>query len=127
MSKNLPTIKDRVLYFAEYKEVSKQEFFRKTGLNYSNFTGKSKESDLNSKSVAEILLIYDEINPMWLLTGNGSMLKENTPTAPPPEDTGQIALLQQENAFLKEKIHLLEENKALLLKQIQNLEKDKNK
>lgn len=127
MSKNLPTIKDRVLYFAEYKEVSKQEFFRKTGLNYSNFTGKSKESDLNSKSVAEILLIYNEINPMWLLTGNGSMLKENNLTTPPPEDTGQIALLQQENAFLKEKIHLLEENKTLLLKQIQNLEKDKNK
>lgn len=78
MSKNLLNIKDRILYFAENKEVSKQEFFRKTGLKYSNFTGKSKESDLNSKSVAEILLIYPEINPLWLISGNGDMLKENT-------------------------------------------------
>lgn len=73
MSKNLPTIKDRILYFAEKKEVSKQDFFRKTGLNYSNFTGKSKDSDLNSKSVGEILLKYPEINPIWLLTGQGEM------------------------------------------------------
>lgn len=73
MSIILPTIKDRVLYIAENKEVSKQDFFRKTGLKYSNFTGKSKESDLNSKSVAEIILIYPEINPVWLLTGLGEM------------------------------------------------------
>ncbi|WP_449398505.1 hypothetical protein [Chryseobacterium wanjuense] len=71
----MPNIKDRILYFAENKEVSKQEFFRKTSLKYSNFTGKSKESDLNSKSVAEILLIYPEINPQWLLTGEGEMIK----------------------------------------------------
>lgn len=73
MSIILPTIKDRVLHIAENKEVSKQEFFRKTGLKYSNFTGKSKESDLNSKSVAEILLKYPEINPIWLITGFGEM------------------------------------------------------
>jgi len=77
MSKKLTNIKDRVLYIAENKEVSKQDFFRKTGLNYSNFTGKSKESDLNSKSVAEILLTYPDVNPEWLLTGEGDMLKSN--------------------------------------------------
>lgn len=73
MSKNFSNIKDRILYFAENEEVSKQEFFRKTGLNYSNFTGKSKDSDLNSKSVAEILLKYPEVNPIWLLTGHGTV------------------------------------------------------
>lgn len=78
MGKNLPTIKDRILYFAEKEENSKQEFFRKTGLNYSNFTGKSKDSDLNSKSVAEIILKYPEINPIWLLIGKGEMKLENT-------------------------------------------------
>lgn len=77
MSKNSPTIKDRILYFAENEEYTKQDFFRKTGLNYSNFTGKSKDSDLNSKSVAEILLKYPQINPIWLLTGEGEMKKSN--------------------------------------------------
>ncbi|SZD71049.1 Uncharacterised protein [Candidatus Ornithobacterium hominis] len=61
------------MYFAENVENSKQDFFRKTGLNYSNFTGKSKDSDLSSKSVAEIITMYPEINPTWLLTGKGEM------------------------------------------------------
>ncbi|MDR7694138.1 hypothetical protein PG593_03770 [Riemerella anatipestifer] len=77
MSKNLPTIKDRILYFAEKEESSKQEFFRKTDLKYSNFTGKSKESDLNSQSVAKILLTYRNLSPMWLLVGEGEMRKSD--------------------------------------------------
>ncbi len=78
MSKKCTNIKDRVLEFAEYKEVSKQEFFRKTGLKYSNFTGKSKQSDLNSTYIAEILLKYPNINTDWLITGKGSMIKKNS-------------------------------------------------
>lgn len=74
----LPTIKDRILYFAKNQEDTIQDFFVKTGLKYSNFTGKSKKSDLQSKSVAEILLIYPQINIEWLLTGKGEMLKEET-------------------------------------------------
>ena len=80
MKEILPNIKDRVLYLAENKEISKQDFFRKTGLKYSNFTGKSKESDLTSKSVAEILLKYPDVSPEWLLTGNGEMLKSEGAT-----------------------------------------------
>ena len=80
MKEILPNIKDRVLYLAENKEISKQDFFRKTGLKYSNFTGKSKESDLASKSVAEILLKYPDVSPEWLLTGNGEMLKSEGAT-----------------------------------------------
>ena len=80
MKEILPNIKDRVLYLAENKEISKQDFFRKTGLKYSNFTGKSKESDLTSKSVAEILLKYPDVSPEWLLTGNGEMLRSEEAT-----------------------------------------------
>ena len=75
MSKISLNIKERVLYFAENQENSKQDFFRKVNLKYSNFTGKSKNSDLNSMAVAEILLKYPNANSEWLLTGNGEMLK----------------------------------------------------
>jgi repressor LexA len=81
MSIILPTIKDRVLYLADYKEDSKQKFFKKTGLKYSNFTGKSKESDLGSKYLTEILLNYPDVNLEWLLTGDGSIVKEEKFTA----------------------------------------------
>lgn len=77
MSKNYSNIKERVLHLAELQEDNKQIFFKKVGLKYSNFTGKSKESDLNSKAVAEILLTYPKINPNWLLNGNGDIYIKN--------------------------------------------------
>ena len=39
-------------------------------------------------------------------------------------NSGQLALLQQENSFLKEKITLLEENKILQAKEIKRLEEE---
>ncbi len=77
MTEILPTIKDRVLYFAKNQEDTIQDFFRKTGLKYSNFTGKSKNSDLQSKAIAEILLKYPQINTEWLLTGAGEVFKKD--------------------------------------------------
>lgn len=76
MSKKKPNIKERVLLFADFQENSKQDFFRKTGLNYSNFTGKSKESDLTSGAIEEILLTYKELSPDWLISGKGEMIRE---------------------------------------------------
>ena len=96
MSKIYSNIKERVLHIAESQEDSKQIFFTKVGLKYSNFTGKSKESDLNSKAVAEILLIYKEINPYWLLMGQGEMLLK---------DQGQLAGVSE-----REPVHNKESN-----------------
>lgn len=69
-------IKDRVLQLAKIKESNKQIFFRKTGLKYSNFTSRSKKSDLGSKYIAKIAAIYPDVNLEWLITGEGKILKE---------------------------------------------------
>lgn len=98
MSKKIPNIKERVLQIAENQEENKQIFFRKTGLKYSNFTGKSKESDLVSNAVAEILLNYPAINPDWLLIGQGEMLK--------PKKRA-IKLSRENPDYLKEGIPLI--------------------
>lgn len=71
----MSNIKERVLLFADNQEGNKQSFFRKVGLNYGNFTGKSKETDLSSSSIEQILTTYPEINPTWLLTGKQEMFK----------------------------------------------------
>ncbi len=46
-------------------------------MTYGNFKGKSKKTPLNSNAIADILTIYPDVNPEWLLTGNGEMLKQN--------------------------------------------------
>lgn len=109
MKEILPNIKDRVLYLAENKEISKQDFFRKTGLKYSNFTGKSKESDLASKSVAEILLKYPDVSPEWLLTGNGEMLRSQEALAVKPPRVEIIEPIKVEGRSLMPKVVVVDD------------------
>jgi len=71
----ITTIKERVLLFAEKQEVSKQDFFKKTGLNYDNFKGKSKNTALGSDSIVDIFTTYPNLNLEWLIAGKGEMLK----------------------------------------------------
>ena len=110
MKEILPNIKDRVLYLAENKEISKQDFFRKTGLKYSNFTGKSKESDLTSKSVAEILLKYPDVSPEWLLTGNGEMLRSQEALAVKPPRVEIIEPIKVEGRSLMPKVVVVDDD-----------------
>lgn len=129
MKNILSNIKERVLYLSENVEVTKQEFFRKIGITYGNFTGKKKERPLNSDAIENILLIYPETNPEWLLTGKGEMLKtpakqESHPqqAAEPQATYNNTAHLEEKIAFLQEKIELLQENKALLEDKVKGLE-----
>ncbi|UOH77642.1 ELKS/Rab6-interacting/CAST family protein [Ornithobacterium rhinotracheale] len=129
MKNILSNIKERVLYLSENVEVTKQEFFRKIGITYGNFTGKKKERPLNSDAIENILLIYPETNPEWLLTGKGEMLKtpakqeeptqqvaepiaiyQKAPIPPVPSHwERQVASLQKEVAYLqRENQHLQE-------------------
>ncbi|MCO5230177.1 MAG: hypothetical protein M9958_03375 [Chitinophagales bacterium] len=77
MDNKLTNIKERILYIAEYKGIAKEIFFEKINMTYGNFKGKSKQTPINSNAIADILSIYPDINSYWLITGKGSMLKED--------------------------------------------------
>jgi regulator of replication initiation timing len=74
---------------------------------YGNFTGKAKETPLNSNAIGNILLEIPDVNLEWLITGQGSMLKTDTynnvspPPATQPESNAQIERIYKE--LLKEK------------------------
>lgn len=70
-------IKERILQITDYKQISKEKFFKDLGVTYGNFKGKAKEKALSSDILAKIVAENSEINPEWLLTGNGEMLKTN--------------------------------------------------
>ncbi|CAA0247700.1 hypothetical protein [Tenacibaculum maritimum] len=73
MSNKSSNIKERVLQIPECKGITKQDFFKKIGMSYGNFTGKSKETPLNSNAISNISSMYPDINLDWLINGNGEM------------------------------------------------------
>lgn len=62
---------DRILQYLSYKGISKHKFYLKTGLS-NGFLDKVK--DIGASKIEVILYNYPDINPIWLITGKGSML-----------------------------------------------------
>lgn len=68
-------IKERILQIIEFLGITKVVFCEKTKISYANLKGKSLESEIGGDKIAEILSIYNNISPEWLLTGKGEMLR----------------------------------------------------
>ncbi len=119
-------IKNRIIKVLEYKSIRKEEFYKKIGMSSANFRGKAKETPINSNAIENILSEIKDLNPDWLLTGTGSMLRETKEQKDicPEGNTVETQLLQQENAFLKDNLQLLKENKMLLEKDNNRLNKE---
>ena len=71
-------IKERILQFIEYKQITKVEFCSKTKISYANMKGKSLESEFGGTQLCEILTYYGEISPDWLILGKGEMIRTNS-------------------------------------------------
>ena len=81
-------IKERILQIAKRKGITNREICQKIGLTYGGFTGENKKRPVNSDAIANLLVEYPDVDPRWLLTGQGSMLRgQSTPkVAPPPSE-----------------------------------------
>ena len=57
-------------------------------MTYGGFTGENKKRPVNSDAIANLLAEYPDVNPRWLLTGQESMLHEQSApeVAPPPSE-----------------------------------------
>ena len=66
------TVKERLREFIKYKEISERAFCRKIGVSstYVNSIRTSIQPD-KLKSITDN---YPELNPIWLLTGEGEMI-----------------------------------------------------
>ena len=121
-------MKERILQFIEYKRLSKNKFYKETGLSNGIL---DKQGGISSDSLEKIYYVYPEINLDWLLTGKGEMLKKEGlvqqahnnisstinqhQTIHAPEDYETLKKenqrLTQENSGLKDKIIQLMEEK----------------
>lgn len=82
MDKILSPIKERVDEYIKNQSIKKVDFFNITGISPSNFKGEGYKSELGGDKIAKILTTYSNINPDWLLTGQGSMLRDEHPAIP---------------------------------------------
>jgi len=76
MDRNLSLIKERIIVFLENQKIKKENFFKLTGISPSNFKGVGAKSELGGDKIVKILSIYKNLNPDWLLTGEGKMLRQ---------------------------------------------------
>jgi len=70
-------IKERIIMSANYYNLSVRKFEEKCQLNRGVLGNMSEKSTLGSDKLASIFDICKEINPEWLVTGKGNMLKRN--------------------------------------------------
>ncbi len=65
-------IKKNILQFIDYKDISKYKFYKETGITRGVL---DQNNGMSEENTARFLAKYPEINPDWLLTGKGEMLK----------------------------------------------------
>lgn len=70
------TIKFRLKDLAAHYGLSIRTFEEKCGLNRGNISNMSDNGSIGSDKLSKILDTYAEINPIWLITGNGNMLRD---------------------------------------------------
>ena len=103
------SVKQRLMKFMSYREISASRFERMCGLSNGYFNKLRNAPGLDK--IDKMLRVFPELNREWVLTGEGSMLNEGyttfepvglaTPTAPNLENEIKILQTQLE---LKDKL-----------------------
>ena len=89
-------ITDRILKIIKLRGINKSTFYKETGLS-NGFLDKVK--DIGASKVECILNAYEEINPTWLITGEGEMLLSDKKKEIIPSLTGEGVPLIPIEAF----------------------------
>lgn len=71
---------DRFLKYLEYKGITENKATVDCGLS-KGLIGQAKngKSDLGNKAIEKVLIFYQDLNKVWLVTGEGEMLNSSEP------------------------------------------------
>lgn len=84
---------DRFDKYMKYKQLNDNKVTTQLGLSIGLLGKSRKESrDLSDKVIEQILNFYTDLNGIWLLTGEGEMLKPSIQTNTPIKKSGKESL-----------------------------------
>lgn len=114
---------ERIYQLIDYKKDSVYKISKEIGVSNGYFSKtKAKNGSVGGDIIEKIVNYYTDVNVEWLITGEGSMLKqEHAPQAKPPDDK-YLMLLEEHNKTLKEQLKDKEEKEALYKEKIQELQ-----
>lgn len=104
---------DRLKEYIDYKIINVSAFEKSIGMSNASF-GKSLKNKgaIGSDKLENILIVYPDINPVWLLTGEGDMLKSDLSSKSRPYEMAiePLILNEEQVEFKKEPIeHIMSE------------------
>lgn len=85
------SIKERCLLIASELGLSYEKFFRSLKMNYASFKGKNISSSVNSDFLIRLIKAHN-VNPYWLLLGEGEMFEKKKVVLP---DKGNTESMQE--------------------------------
>jgi len=71
---NISPIKQRILYFIDYLNISKRKFYEKTGISRGTI---ESNTGITEEILAKFIATFDHVNIFWLIKGEGEMLNSN--------------------------------------------------
>lgn len=120
------TIQERILQYLEYKKVTPYKFCKDLEFPMGSL---NKRGSIGTDKYLKIIKYYRDLNPEWLLSGEGSMLKKEQKTQANTPDDKYLLLLEEHNKTLKDQlkdkeaiIKEKEEKEALYKEKIKDLQ-----
>lgn len=92
--------KDRILQYLKIKNISKPQFYSDLEIKRGLLDADKMNATVTDVIIAKIIVVYTDINPVWLLTGEGAILKNessNPEITIAPTLNKQTSTSQQEN------------------------------
>lgn len=105
---------NRIKKYIDYKHINVSAFERSIGMSNASF-GKSLKNggSIGGDKLEIILNVYPDINPEWLLTGNGPMIKNKQPEASNPDAAQPVIDSNSLMPFLRRFEEIIAENTLL--------------
>jgi len=70
-------VKQRILQFVDSLNISKREFYSKTGISRGTL---ESATGITEDTLTKVIVAYQNISPSWLITGYGDMVMEERAT-----------------------------------------------